>query len=487
MRLTDSITIHYIPFHIAENVDISAKMRESELWQYHPIKVENNTLYDHVADFMNSKMPDDTANGNGCVIYSLNSKSQIASRLNNKIFHIDAKGHDISFKFCNDKKMSSPKLVLYPKISIGVLTFGVEINHTENTIPEELMELNYMLHKLDKQAPEITRFYGNKQPHEKSLENDRMFYKKMSGQEDAVGFTIPQIINAMLADFSNDETRLVNKSRTHLFTYLQIDKPVDKQFKETYVRILRAENANYAITENDLDSKYFTQTFENIYVGSCLEGVVIAVSAGDDTTTFIKQYKSRVLLCYFWIYFLVYIQRLALIHITSCITSIKHADKLSLLVEQLSEIKLNTYFPDISDYTQHNEFYKLCSKNLNNSVYLESVSDKISSLYYMLDRQHQEKEEIHNNQLRKINEEETEFSNQMNQRIALLTSAQICFAAMVFFDVSINIFKLCNFRYSIGEIILMTFCVVPVGYFIYHAAKLISLARKKTKQKRHKK
>lgn len=463
MELLDSLTMHFIPFQLPEGIDGCKQIGQSDLWQHQDISIANNVLYTHVAHFLGSKTPDDAIR-NGCIIYSFapKTKTPLSSLFNNKKCCIDipdASGvtQEFSFKFCNDKQLNAPKIILYPQASIGILSFGVELQG--NPTLDDLMTFNYALHKTDhKQAPLIRIPFDEskwKPKNEGDIHPARQIYQTIHDDSNAMadGYYLYQLRNLLLSDLQLTESNFVNADRTHIFSYVQIDRFDDPlAFKQTFIRILRAQNQKYMVSAHELESDIFTQTFENIYIGSCVEGGAIAVLAPESAPEHLHNFKKGTLLPrYLWIYLLVLIQRHTLLSITAKLTTPNVSGKLSLFVEQLSQMKINTYFTDISDYTQHNAFYKLCGNNLSIRAYLDSVSDKLTDLTSILDR-HREEEENRN-------------SKKLERSLALLAAAQIYFLSITFFGINTG------FNWTTNRWVQIALSVLTT-YFIYEAGKI---------------
>ena len=92
---------------------------------------------------------------------------------------------------------------------------------------------------------------------------------------------------------------------------------------------------------------------------------------------------------YLWLYVLVFIQRYSLINMARGIGAIDNdgdrknivsLKRLRSLSDHLTRIKVNSYFSDVSDYTQHNEFYHFCCERLGVVRLLADVEQKMQTL-----------------------------------------------------------------------------------------------------------
>ena len=85
-------------------------------------------------------------------------------------------------------------------------------------------------------------------------------------------------------------------------------------------------------------------------------------------------------------------QRHSLLNLISELTHVDGADaksgirNLNRKIENFSGIKVNTCFTDVSDFTQHNQFYKFCMKNLGVSEHYKEVEDKMDVLHSIIKR-----------------------------------------------------------------------------------------------------
>jgi hypothetical protein len=108
----------------------------------------------------------------------------------------------------------------------------------------------------------------------------------------------------------------------------------------------------------------------------------------DSGSTFISDFMySSLSQSYLWTYVMIQIQRYTLLHIEQQLTrhnylknSIVERQSLRELIRSSTQNKVNSYFVDISDHTQHNLFYSLCCRNLKVMEYSDSVERKLELL-----------------------------------------------------------------------------------------------------------
>ena len=199
--------------------------------------------------------------------------------------------------------------------------------------------------------------------------------------------------DVLISDIKVD-LQFFNTTRQHIFTYYQVEE-VNEVTIGNFIRIVRGENNKYMVPEEDMVySNRYIQSFKNIYMGSSVEGSAIMVVAPPSTShEFIKNFHSGSLSKrYLWIYLLAFMQRHSLLNLISELTHVDGADaksgirNLNRKIENFSCIKVNTCFTDVSDFTQHNQFYKFCMKNLGVSEHYKEVEDKMDVLHSIIKR-----------------------------------------------------------------------------------------------------
>lgn len=349
----------------------------------------------------------------------------------------------------------------------------------------ELIELNYLIHKTDKQAPLIIPAEIEKRRptnpkyaeiEEKSriermerrdirekeikaiLERYREPLYKNKEEAEKVGWLIPSLIDFLLSDF--DSAKLFNEIRVHPITYFQAEGNNPNLLMD-FTRIIRCQNQKYSVLEGE---QFYTRTFENIYVGSCVEGAAIMTIDDSKGVEHITNFKTNSFLsCYLWIYALVYIQRHTLIEITKNLMNIdtevlySSKDKLSSSLSLLSMMKVNAFFTDISDHTQHNVFYEFCAKNLSIKEHLKEVDEKIGDLKVVLEEQ--------------VNEEDKISSDRLERRVAFIAVLQVIFACIAIFirDSDLDFFS--NWQRTIVGVLIAMILGTLLWFFLIRKRK----------------
>jgi len=104
-------------------------------------------------------------------------------------------------------------------------------------------------------------------------------------------------------------------------------------------------------------------------------------------------------------------------------TAIDSKDSLGKYMKNLSKIKTNSFFTDISDHTQHNTFYQFCSDKLMVKNHLKEVTGKIKDADAVL---HYEIEQSEKKRDRRL--------NLFGAVLSTLIILQTFFAVVVFFQ-----------------------------------------------------
>lgn len=366
--------------------------------------------------------------------------------------------HYVPFKIADNLKtrtFDSPKLMVFPDASVGMLVIPVAFNTLKKSIvakkgmPEQLkspitmhdfMAANNVMVKSKKTKRRVMplRSCGIKImeqiPENQCTDEMKSFLEK---EKKALVNTCSSIFEALnmdnsghggkvndyanfsisfsdIIDFLLGLTRIkmerFNKKKSHIFTYFQIDEdavPKDRLdnagFHCDFIRIVRGEHANFQIIDDERERVY-VQTFKNIYVGSSVEGgAILTLRSKFDDGKFIERFKEKsVDKRYFWIYILAYVQRMSLLNMVRELGGIDNTMDDNIIVplltlrdlyKRLSRIQVNTFYSAVSDISQHNMFYRLCTKNLGVDLLLNEVDNKMNILNKCLQQEFDEKKE----------------------------------------------------------------------------------------------
>jgi hypothetical protein len=284
---------------------------------------------------------------------------------------------------------------------------------------EKLKELNsqlqVLLDPIRKQTSTDT--FGNIRTVDQALQSVDRHCKE---QDELLHYwTMLELTERLMNEFSSDCYQRFNPFRMHPFTYLRLNQ---SQFTpdifDDFIRIVNVQNRNYQVMSEN--SNLYEQTFRNIYMGSSTEGGGIMTLLPEPTTDiklqgnkenekkksivendedapydFIKNFhNSSLSQGYIWIYLMVFVQRCTLLEIEKELSRFDFNDnllgnkdntpqkreQLRRLIKRMAQNEINTYFVDISDHTHHNKFYKLCSRNLMIKEYFTDVQRKTRTL-----------------------------------------------------------------------------------------------------------
>ena len=459
LLLKDTTTVFMLPFSF--DYDYFEHLKNSSIWEIATLRIDKNAFFPHIYKFMVENLTKkEKLNDNNCIIFSLKESWNNISEENKSIAKLFGKydfeinivenekkySDTFRFKILNEKsKLSSPKLILYPSANVGLLMISIELTGEKNKL-NNLINLNYILHKITSNTPAL-KIILPQNSHEERIKERLKIYKsiakynaleyKKSNNDEPYSFYFYSIFRFLLFNFDKNEYDIeqFNNTRFHLFTYLQIDSSQHfedcKQFDlndltKNFIRLVRCQNENYKVLSNYLDNnQIYLQTFENICFGASVEGACMMVDSQGTDSEFIKEFKNVALLArYLWIYLLVFFQRLSLIELNNKLMNInidsvsKSNYRLGNIVTKLWFLKINSFFTEISDHTQHNEFYNFCSEKFLLKKHLDEINDKIRGVDILLS----EKIEIQKNE---IEQQKKKIEEQKNDLDAAIDSAQL--------------------------------------------------------------
>ena len=327
----------------------------------------------------------------------------------------------------------SPKLVICPSAGIGMLILSVQLDKStenkENFSLNNLIDLNYAIfktyplgssqtqpillksqidirdvqQKLDSEQDEKM-----KKRYEKQLEGMRKkIPEKIKSTSQALGcevsflgdkaewfWTMTELTNRLMSEFNGIYERF-DPYRLHVFTYFQVEESdLSEALLDDYIRIMKLQNKNYKVLNGANNSNIYEKSFDNIYMGCTVEGGAIMTLLPEQKeltvfgSTFIADFMQGSLSqSYLWTYVMIQIQRYTLLYIEQQLTrhnymknSLIERQSLRELIRSSTQNKVNSYFVDISDHTQHNQFYSLCCRNLKVMEYSDSVERKLELL-----------------------------------------------------------------------------------------------------------
>ena len=207
-------------------------------------------------------------------------------------------------------------------------------------------------------------------------------------------WTMTELTNRLMSEFNGIYERF-DPYRLHVFTYFQVEESdLSEALLDDYIRIMKLQNKNYKVLNGANNSNIYEKSFYNIYMGCTVEGGAIMTLLPEQKeltvfgSTFIADFMQGSLSqSYLWTYVMIQIQRYTLLYIEQQLTrhnymknSLIERQSLRELIRSSTQNKVNSYFVDISDHTQHNQFYSLCCRNLKVMEYSDSVERKLELL-----------------------------------------------------------------------------------------------------------
>ena len=231
---------------------------------------------------------------------------------------------------------------------------------------------------------------------------------------------IRDFVNCLMSDFSHQLIERADNNRMHMFAYVQMDKTndPDRELLE-FSRLVRCQDKDYMVIPTSGGKPICQQLYENIYVGSSVEGggvLTILQGPGND---FLKNFHTGPLTkSYLWIYLLALMQRHTLLQMSrelaeeygySGKTTDEQLKNLRELMIDMSKTKINTYFTDVSDHSHLNALYQFCCANLAVDRYFVDVDNKLATLKETL-------EQLHDEKMRLIQEKSLELEKESEKR-----------------------------------------------------------------------
>lgn len=424
LEIARAYTFLLIPFFY-ESQRKDSPFLPHNLWKKDEEKISNEgedgeVLYSYIMDFLQGQNRDDIIIQDHLDIYSMNIDKESKWYLNfwnsfinhSNIAYIPAGKneakedvfHPIKFKILSsdEEGFKAPHLFIYKKARIGILTFCIELAE-KNKVMSDLKSLNYYLHKIYKPlcrcvCPNIgineRRLFSNEEERkmeETKLEEVRTYiapHDESEGYSPYNPFTwnMKGLCDLLLRGI---EHQLFSNIRIHLFTYCQIDDSEKENLTKNdllpdLLRLSRCVSDKYMLPFDDLGkSDAILQCFDNIYYASSVEGSAIIAVAKKTNKGFVSQMDGNVRLRYLWIYMLAVIQRYTLLNMNRqllAVASTNNEMKLWDLIKTIKDVKIRCYYTDVSPYTQHDQFYQLCCRNLHVKDAFDEIGEKTNIL-----------------------------------------------------------------------------------------------------------
>ena len=432
LTLGKAYTVYMLPFYFEE--DFSSISWENENRLISDEGTETDVLYSYIMDFFQGQLHDKSPNGycNHLRVLRLKKDGQSSYMKfwssfisHNHIAYIPQGKNEnkediflpISFKILseNEKGFKAPHLFVYESGKVGILTFCIELTERRSTI-EQLKHLNYHLHKIHNPmcrcvCPALSisrqRVFKNEEEKKKAEESfklSRTYIASHNSPEDnsnryEFDWNIRSLIDMWICKDSN--VCLFSNMRIHLFTYYLIDDTANgvvlkEDIMPDLFRLSRCVNDKYLLPFNQMEAdRLMLQSFENIFIASSVEGTAFCAIAKKENAGFISQMDGNIRLRYIWIYLLALIQRYTLLNLTRQMiiaNSPKKEESIQGIIEVIKNTKMYCYYTDVSPYTQHNQFYQHCCRNLHIKELFDEIESK-TGIYNLVINKNQEKKQ----------------------------------------------------------------------------------------------
>ena len=439
MQLREGYTFLMLPFRL---VSEQWKLDAQSLWQPAEIKLERDVLFPYIQNWMQASansqnresLPQSPYNFD---IFTLKPSAGDDDTLRQRLADIrnrirkPVRAAKLGLDFHvlqREADLMSVKLFVNSLASVGLLIVPIELEASCLSL-DNLIALNYALAKTDAQAPKLEIA----QP-PSPLKGDVPSPQASSPPrgESERGWTLPSLFADMLADFG-DAWRPFNRNRLRLFSYLRVSETEERDALETsFLQIVRCENPKYVQSPERSESEGMVRrTFKNIYVGASVEGgAIMTLSTPEEeakapgTSQHIMNFANAAL-CkrYLWVWIMVLLQRHILLELVNELTQLEteNADdqtleRLHAMAERVAILKTKTCFSDISDYSQHNQYYAFCVQNLLIREHFDEIGEKLAALDTVI--------------ASKASEGENRRNDRMTIILAVLTIASVTCDAM---------------------------------------------------------
>lgn len=446
--LQKSFSLIFYAFRITSDWNdlISLANQKETIWKKSSVTVKEQFLLPHVHKYFNhnSLIPIeefeklDVSQG---IIFELKPalKATRAKASFEKILttpltlKIRDQSYDFHFHDGSKQGLTSPKLILIPQSSVGLLSFSFCLEEGESTI-SDLINFNYACRALYASTKTAAKIF----PREENINPQiaQIFHAVYSEQKEGAipFFNLNQLVKFFLADFNPTELQPISPKRFHIFSFVQTQTQLDAQeLNESIFRISRVYNNNYhpsfdSVAEND----EVRQTFRDVYMAISPEGGSVFINTNkSDEVAFFKNYGDSIIKNrYLWIYFMAYLQRISLINTAYTISNLLEDDSYSISlvskkIQLISKIQIRSMFSEISHIKMHNAFYALCRDSFKIPALFNELKDELFDLNMIVQQDHEIKRiqaEVENKERdkklelerRAIEEQQAKFEGRLN-------------------------------------------------------------------------
>ena len=459
IALTDSFTFFLYDFKLNKPFRSYEVFSEGSrgVWKRSSVQPDESYLFPHVRDFFTKNIGLAEPDENQFVIYELkrdhvSPEDKVKLSLFNNLFskpHFLAQAgkdkENLHFNMMADVSVLSPKIFICPLTSIGLFTFCFKLADAQNTL-ENLLNFNFKARTISLGQEILFGTPGS--THEQAMareiktnEDLAQFTKskpKTHFTESGVHYwTLRTFVNYFLQDLDADSYKEISPSRIQAFTYAQTERKLPKEeLRHAIFRLRRMYNYNYLPPEiQSFEDQECFQPFEQIHFGASVEGVAVLLNADkSELPEFLRNYNGVLKQRSIWTYILSYHQRLALIVSATEVADLYERNQspsmqqLSVIVKKITRVQLKCMFNEISHFTQQNDFYYLCCRNLRlPSLFLE-IKEELTELNNTLAEEWHKEEES----ARRLNaEQEKKRERNFSTLIGMLMVPQIWFAMII--------------------------------------------------------
>jgi|GEM_PF-2712637 len=407
MNISNSFSVFLYSFKLKDKL----LHHPDAIWKPSFIEPDKNFYFSHIQDFF---IKNNTAAGaivdpSCCVRYDLvkenlspaqKEKLTLFHKLFAKSRHIATvgSGKTIAFKLITDRSVLGPSLLYNPLTEIGILSFSCALSESDKTL-HQLTDLNYQFREFGKNNDPV--FHFPKQEYARGQQQAvtdalRTANPQLAQDDDAYHkWNVCSLINVLLRDITLEHTAALSPNRLQGFTYVQTtEKPEAQALAEASFRLRRMYNNAFIPDPVFLHASSETeQTFEHIHFGASIEGCVVIVQGAKEVLPpFLRDFEHTVKNRYFWSYLLAYYQRLAIIDMNDQLShlydeGLPALDKLLEASSKLSRTELRTLFSQVSFFSQHNDFYEFCKRNLRLEELYDAIRGKMEDVSRLLTEQ----------------------------------------------------------------------------------------------------
>lgn len=468
---TENLSYMVFPFYFTEALSEEGKIsditdrlhqldsiicNENTLWERKAKTIEDNVLYEYIK-------PNTDENSTQYLAYSLrtftkNDPDTKARKISNAWEKLNAEmpvdRSAVTFKldFGHEKNnWNGPTLLISPSFGVGVLVLGVN-PRIKNIDIKDLIYFNYNLHKIDGQQKlfvplDLPILKVKENEPEAEIEEKKRQFEKVEAKKreqlealrealypgDAENHPINNGLEFQLLDLVKmlltgiPEWTLFEKGRAHVFTYYSFVKEelsLTPDEKQAIILLTRCIDSKYNIpVENFDNSRSFTSTFSNVYMGSSIEGGCICTifqvddkgKSNNPSNGFINSFATGNLQHrYLWLYFMALMQRYVMLRMVAELSDLDlYGDSSSQRAEfnkrygYFCNTKIKSAFRDVSSFSQHNQLYKFLMDNMEIDELYKEVESKMQIVDSYLQMQRNElmrkRNELNEEQNKKIN------------------------------------------------------------------------------------